>query len=313
MTWYAAWQVTSQYLSEGNSMSITNRFCALLLSTLATGFHQAASAAPLPAEPAADRPQPARPSTAQANVRLFPSLLTMPGLDRRRQLRIYLPPSYNSSSKSYAVLYMHDGQNLFDDATSYAGEWQVDETMNALAQSGELELIVVGIDNGGEKRMQELSPWGNPKFGTAEGRQYMDFIVNVVKPMIDKQYRTKPDRSNTAIMGSSMGGLISHYAILQYPDIFSKAGLFSPSYWFSNAAFELAKNTPPRKDARLYLMTGAKEGGPMATDTVHMAEDFVKMGHPPENLSVRIPEEGKHNEQFWRSEFRQAVLWLFQK
>ncbi|MFZ6656737.1 alpha/beta hydrolase [Undibacterium sp. TJN19] len=294
-------------------MSLTNSFCALMLSTLATGFSQNVAAAASPGEPAPDTPSPMRPSTAQANVSVLPTLLTMPDLDRQRQLRIYLPPSYATTSKSYAVLYMHDGQNLFDDVTAYAGEWQVDETMNALAQSGELELIVVGIDNGGEKRMQELSPWSNPKFGVAEGRQYMDFIVNVVKPVIDKQYRTKPDRSNTAIMGSSMGGLISHYAILQYPDIFSKAGLFSPSYWFSNAAFELVKNTPPRKDARLYLMTGAKEGGTMATDTVHMAEDFLKMGHPPENLPVRIPEDGKHNEQFWRSEFRQAILWLFQK
>src|SRR5206468_2794112 len=117
-----------------------------------------------------------RPSTAQPNVHVL-APLRMPGLERERTLRIYLPPGYEKTQRRYPVLYMHDGQNLFDAATSYAGEWGVDETLNELARSSHLELIVVGIDNGDLKRMQELNPWDNEKYGAGEGREYMRFIV----------------------------------------------------------------------------------------------------------------------------------------
>lgn len=184
----------------------------------------------------AESPAPTvKASSAQANVSLLPELLQIPGLNRQRQIRVYVPPGYANSQRRYPVLYMHDGQNLFDAATAYAGEWRVDETLNALSESGQLELIVVGIDNGQEKRMTELNPWSHPRFGVAQGREYMEFVVEVVKPLIDRRYRTKADRANTAIMGSSMGGLISHYAINQYPEVFSKAGIFSPAYWVGEA------------------------------------------------------------------------------
>jgi len=169
-------------------------------------------------------------STAQPEVSLLKDQLEIPGLNRKRQIRIYVPPGYATSGKRYPVLYMHDGQNLFDVATAYKLEWNVDETLNALAKSDNLEIIVVGIDNGQDKRMTELNAWDNTQFGKQEGKQYIEFIVNVLKPLIDQRFRTKSDRSNTAIMGSSMGGLITHYAINQYPDVFGKAGIFSPSY-----------------------------------------------------------------------------------
>jgi predicted alpha/beta superfamily hydrolase len=193
---------------------------------------------------AADSSVVAKTSTAQANVSLLKEELIIPGLNRKRQIRLYLPPNYASSGQRYPVLYMHDAQNLFDVATAYAGEWKVDETMNALSKAGKLDLIVVGIDNGQDKRMTELNPWSNAQFGAGEGKEYVEFIVKVVKPLIDRQYRSKPDRINTAIMGSSMGGLISHYAINQYPDVFSKAGIFSPSYWIAGAAFDLIASNP---------------------------------------------------------------------
>src|SRR6185369_7256568 len=107
------------------------------------------------------------------------------------------------SERRYPVIYMHDGQNLFDDATSYAGEWGVDETLNELARSHGFEAIVVGIDNGQDRRMTELNPWDNPRFGKAEGAAYMSFIVDVVKPYVDARYRTRSDAQSTAIIGSS--------------------------------------------------------------------------------------------------------------
>ncbi|MES2017136.1 MAG: alpha/beta hydrolase-fold protein [Pseudomonadota bacterium] len=250
-------------------------------------------------------------STALPGVSLLAPQLDMPGLKRQRQLRIYLPPGYASSGKRYPVLYMHDAQNLFDRATAYAGEWQVDETLDALAREGKLELIVVGIDNGREQRMTELNPWSHPQFGAGEGKQYMDFIVQVVKPLIDARYRTKADRANTGVMGSSMGGLISHYAINQYPQVFSKAGIFSPSYAIGPDAFAFVAARPALPDARLYLLMGELEGGSMVPDVQRMHAQLLANGHAPGNEKLTIVPGANHNEAFWSAQFGQAVLWLF--
>src|ERR1700744_1279936 len=120
---------------------------------------------------------PAKAAAAGPGVHVLAQRLAMPGLGRERTLRLYLPPSYESSpDKRYPVIYMHDGQNLFDDATSYAGEWGVDETLDAFSRTRGFEAIVVGIDNGGEARNHELSPWSNPKIDPAQGEQYMAFV-----------------------------------------------------------------------------------------------------------------------------------------
>ena len=251
-------------------------------------------------------------STASPGVSLLGEPLAMPGLERTRQLRLYLPPDYATSGKRYPVLYMHDGQNLFDAATSYAGEWNVDETLDALAKEGKLELIVVGIDNGQEKRMTELNAWHNERFGPApEGREYTDFIVKVVKPLVDRNYRTLPGREYTAIMGSSMGGLASHYAIAQYPQVFSKAGVFSPAYWTAVPSFDWVAGRPVPRDARLYLLMGEKEGGSMVPDVERMARVVRGSGHPETNMVLKIVPGAEHNEGFWSREFREAVLWMF--
>ena len=255
-----------------------------------------------------------RPHSALPSVHVLPAL-AMPGLDRQRTIRIYLPPGYANTSRRFPVLYMHDGQNLFDDATSYAGEWGVDESLDGLAKSHGLEVIVVGIDNGQEQRMSELNPWPGLMFrihfGPAEGEEYVDFIVKVVKPWIDAHYRTKPDRANTAIMGSSMGGLISDYAIHRYPQVFSKAGIFSPSYWVSDDAYEFAEEKPLPGDARVVLLAGGKEGEDTVEDLNRMAAVLRGNGLGSDRLSVKVAPDGEHNEAFWRREFPAAVTWLF--
>ncbi len=250
-------------------------------------------------------------SSARAGVSLLPNKLNMPGLGRTRQIRLYLPPGYATSGKRYPVLYMHDAQNLFDVATAHANEWQVDETMDALAREGKLEAIVVGIDNGREKRMTELNPFDHPEFGKGEGERYMDFVVNTVKPMIDASYRTKPDRANTAVMGSSMGGLISHYAMHQHPAVFSKGGIFSPAYLIGHEMFNMAAAKPAPKDARMYLLVGDKEGDERVAKAVSMREELMKMGHPQGNTMLKVVRGGEHTEAFWKGEFRAAVLWMF--
>ena len=251
-----------------------------------------------------------RPSTAQPNVHVLPPM-KIPGLGRERTIRLYLPPGYETSAKRYPVLYMHDGQNLFDAATSFLGEWEVDESLNALARERGLELIVVGIDNGGEHRLQELTAWDNAKTGKAEGAAYTAFIVDVVKPYIDAHYRTQRDRRHTAIMGSSLGGLISHYAITRYPQVFGKAGLFSPSYWHAPDAYTYMESHPLPHDAKLYFYCGGREDEHMVPDMQRMATLVRQTGLPQERIAVDVDVDAQHNEAAWRKEFPRAVLWLF--
>lgn len=255
-----------------------------------------------------------RPHTATSNVHIIDTPFDMPGLERSRTVRLYLPNNYESRTDRFQVIYMHDGQNLFDDATSYVGEWGVDEILNEIAHEGGPEFIVVGIDNGQDKRMNELSPWENKKYGSAEGESYMKFIVEVVKPYIDENYRTLTDPDNTAVMGSSMGGLISHYAIYQYPDVFSKAGIYSPSFWYAyNEVFSFTEQNPLPKTHRLEFLVGRKEGRMMYKPMEDMAAKIIDSGHDENSVRSKVVADGEHNEKFWRSELKESILWLFDK
>lgn len=248
------------------------------------------------------------PTTAQSNVHVL-APLPMPELGRERTLRIYLPPSYERGKRRYPVLYMHDGQNLFDAATSFLGEWEVDEALNKLARTRGIELIVVGIDNGGDKRSAELTPWENPDHRQGEGRQYMKFIVNIVKPYIDAHYRTRTDRASTAIMGSSLGGLISHYAIYEYPNVFGKAGILSPAYWYAPGVEDYTAAHSLPAHTKIYLYAGGREDEHMLDNMWHMVA--LLRGLAERDLRVRVEPQAEHNEAAWRAEFPRAVEWLF--
>ena len=258
-------------------------------------------------------------STATENVSVLSEKFYIPQLDRNRKIWIYLPPGYDESDKHYPVMYMHDGQNLFDSSLSFSGEWEVDETLNKLYQEKGMAMIVIGIDNGGNKRLDEYSPWKNEKYGGGEGEAYVDFIVNDLKPYVDKNYKTIANKNQTAIMGSSMGGLISYYAALKAPDVFGKIGVFSPAFWFSNESFTYAKTNGNIKDTKMYLLAGDKEGEKVAIDeinqTVKGINDMVKIlkqeGFTPDNITTKVVPDGLHNEKMWRENFEEAVLWLF--
>lgn len=252
-------------------------------------------------------------STAAKNVFVLSEDFYIPQLDRKRKIRIYLPPNYDTSLKSYPVLYMHDGQNLFDNATSYAGEWEIDETLNKLYKEIGFELIVIGIDNGGEKRMDEYSPWKNKKYGGGEGDAYLDFIVQTLKPYVDNNYRTKSNKENSAIMGSSMGGLISQYAGLKYPDIFTKIGVFSPSFWFSKDTFYYTKKHAQLNNTKMFFLVGEQEGENIVMDMGKMIKLMKNNGFPYKNISQKVIPNGQHNEALWRNNFEEAVLWLFEE
>ncbi|WP_233098767.1 alpha/beta hydrolase [Aureibaculum flavum] len=250
-------------------------------------------------------------STATPNVKLFYKALHIPQLKRKRRIWVYLPPDYNATKEKYPVVYMQDGQNLFDAATSFSGEWAVDETLNKLAREKKLKMIVVGIDNGSKHRIDEYSPWKNNSYGGGKGEAYVQFIVETLKPKIDSAFRTKTQPRNTAIMGSSMGGLISYYAALKYPKVFGKAGVFSPSFWFSDKVIDFTKGHSKKSPVKAYFLMGDEEDNSAIDAMDNVIETMKKSGFKQKNLAKKMVIGGKHNETLWSNGFEEAILWLF--
>jgi predicted alpha/beta superfamily hydrolase len=255
----------------------------------------------------AQKPQP---STASAQVTIIDTAFAIPQLNRTGRIWLYLPKGYETSGKKYAVLYMHDGQNLFDNATSFAGEWGIDEAMDSIKNA----CIVVGIDNGGTKRMNEYNPNDTKQFGKGEGKAYLAFIVNNLKPFIDKKYRTLPDKQHTWMAGSSMGGLISFYGGLYYPNVFGALGVFSPSFWLAPQikmqVQQLAKKAE-HGHQKYYFYVGGAEDTIMVTGMRAVAAEMKKTARPA-MISVVNP-VGKHNEATWGKVFPAFYTWIFRK
>lgn len=241
------------------------------------------------------------------NVCVLDTAFPMPQLNRSRRVWIYLPESYCNTKKKYPVLYMQDGQNLFDEATAFAGEWGVDETLDAM--SGTVpECIVVAIDNGGPKRMNEYAPYDTEKFGKGEGEAYVEFMVKTLKPFIDKQYRTKKSRKHTFVAGSSMGALISFYALLKYPDKFGGAGLFSPAFWAAPQLQKQIEASAKKVKGKIYFYVGKGEGEETLQNMLSVFEMMDK--HSKAKMTTVIRTEGKHNEASWRAEFPLFYKWI---
>lgn len=251
-------------------------------------------------------------STAQPNVKIISDHFEMPQLQRNRRIWIYLPPDYENSKKKYPVMYLHDGQNLFDDQTSYAREWQVDESLNRIFAQTKETAIVVGINNGGDKRIEELSPFKNEKYGGGNGEDYMKFIVETLKPYIDKSYRTKPCRKFTILGGSSLGALISVYGGVRYPETFGKILAFSNAFWFNSKELNdyIRTSKSNLKKQKYYFVQGKHESEDMDEQTMKVINSLKVKNLKPKNIYNRSDEDGKHNEMYWRREFPAAFLWL---
>lgn len=193
-------------------------------------------------------------------VRVAPNVYS-PQLGNTRDILVYLPPSYHFSERHYPVIYMQDGQNLFDNNTSYAGEWGVDETMEFLGNQEGVEAIIVGIHNGGINRLNEYSPFHDRRLGGGQGDHYLKFVIDSIKPQIDQEFRTLAGRRFTGIMGSSMGGLISLFAFFEYPAVFGFAGVMSPSLWFASESIFDYVNSAVYYPGKIYLDAGTREYG----------------------------------------------------
>jgi predicted alpha/beta superfamily hydrolase len=236
-----------------------------------------------------------------------------PELSNRRTLRIYLPPSYSENAlKRYPVLYMHDGQNLFDAATSAFGtEWQVDEHADAAVGGGRMdEVIVVGIDNTAN-RIWEYTPCCDATYGGGGADIYERFVIDTVKPFVDQQFRTLPGKANTAIMGSSLGGLVSFYLARRNPGVFGKAGCMSSSFWWNDQALTVqVERSTAHVPVAFYLDAGTSNDGLAETtrmDTALVADGYVQ----GRDVDFVTAQGGSHNEASWAARVATPLAWLF--
>jgi predicted alpha/beta superfamily hydrolase len=235
----------------------------------------------------------------------------MPELNRTRRVRVLLPLEYDLTDIDYPVLYMHDGQNLFSASESFAGEWEVDEAMVNFENAGYEGCIVVAIDNGGSLRIAEYTPWANPQYGGGEGDEYISFVANTLKPFIDENFRTLPGREHTGIMGSSLGGLISHYAGFAQSGAFSKIGVFSPSFWFTDDIYEYVTSQPAIQGSKFFILAGGQESASLEQDVIDMIDIMESNGFDPGQIHFEYVPNGQHSEWFWAQEFPGAFDWLF--
>ena len=239
----------------------------------------------------------------------------MPQLGKKRRVSILLPHDYHSSNERYPVIYLQDGQNLFDEKAPY-GNWGVNKRLAVLAERGLGKVIVVAIDHGGSERAIEYTPsYENTRLGMGFGRNYARFMCETLKPYIDQNFRTLAAREHTAIGGSSMGGLISIYAGLMYPEVYSKMMIFSPALWVTSKIYFEAIHFVNPFDTKIYLYAGGNESASMMPNVQRFKAAFDRRGMESGNLEFKlsIDPNGQHNEARWGREFPHAVEWLFYK
>ncbi|WP_267643644.1 alpha/beta hydrolase [Haloarchaeobius amylolyticus] len=238
-----------------------------------------------------------------------------PRLAADRELLVHLPPGYEDSEKHYPVVYMHDGQNLFDEVASYSGEWEVDETMHALADEG-IEAIVVGIPNADDDRGQEYTPYAHEEYGGGDADDYLAVLVDRIKPAIDERFRTESDPEATGIAGSSLGGLVSLYGFFEYPETFGFAGVFSPAFWWTHGRIFDYMTDQTRDTGRIYMDVGTDESDDeelresYVNDATRMRDVLREQGYDDSQLEFVLDEGAIHRESAWARRFPDAMRFL---
>lgn len=237
----------------------------------------------------------------------------IPQLERYRKVWALLPCDYYTSEKSYPVLYLQDAQNLFNENSAF-GNWQIDKKLSVLKEYGRGDLIVIAVEHGSNERIKEYIFDNDTVSSGSEGKKYIRFITDTLKPYVDAHYRTKKDRENTGIGGSSLGGLISIYSGFLYPEVYSKLMIFSPSLWVEpNNNFPMMTFRTPFK-TKIFLYGGEKEGSKMVKRIQQFENNLQKweyQGLFNFEIKTSINADGTHNEFYWSQEFPKAIEWLF--
>ncbi len=231
-----------------------------------------------------------------------------------RDVLVLLPPDYEESERQYPVLYMHDGQNLFDASTSFLGiEWEVDEALNRLVASGNIEpVIVVGIYNSGTRRLHEYTPVADSQRGGGGAEAYGRFLVEELKPFIDQEYRTRPGRDFTGVGGSSLGGLVSLYLGLEYPEVFSRWAVVSPSVHWADGEILSRLDETGYVDSRIWVDMGTAEGPSAITHARRLRDQLEDEGWElGANLRYVEDEGAPHNEAAWARRMPAILEFLY--
>lgn len=236
-----------------------------------------------------------------------------------RDVIVYVPPGYEDEpERTYPVLYLHDGQNLFDGRTSFVKDrtWQVREHADAAIEAGEAEpLVVVGIYNTGERRLAEYTHEYNWQMGGGQADAYGKLVTRELMPWIASQYRVRQDRENTGLGGSSLGGLVSLYLGLRYPTVFGKLAVMSPSVWWNHKSIlgYLNEHAPQMWERpKMWLDVGDREGQKAVRDAEHLARRLKANGWKPgESLHFEKVEGGTHDEASWAGRVRAMLKFLF--
>jgi predicted alpha/beta superfamily hydrolase len=238
-------------------------------------------------------------------------------LKNQRDMMVYLPPGYHEQpNRRFPVLFLHDGQNLFDGATSYIPgmDWHVGQTADESISSGLVEpLIIVGIYNAGKQRIGEYTPTRMPKLGGGRANRYAKFLLEEVRPYLQRNYRMQDGAESTGIGGSSLGGLVSLYLGLKLPKVFGKVAALSPSVWWNGRVIMRFANAKPRQPLpRIWLDIGTREG-PRIVDDVERFRDVLltKGWRPEQDLHYERVEGAEHNEAAWARRVGPFLRFLF--
>lgn len=253
---------------------------------------------------------PYRPSQLP-QVHLISEEFEIPQLNKKRKVWALLPHDYDTSNEHYPVLYLQDAQNLFNEKSPF-GNWQIDKKLAVMSDYGIGKIIIIAIEHAEKERLLEYNV-GKTLLGEGQGKKYIRFITDTLKPFVDKNFRTKPEREFTGIGGSSMGGLVSIFSGLMYPEVYGKLMIFSPSLWvIPKIKFSFLDFYEPM-ETKIYLYAGGNESETMVKHVKKFKKRLLKSEGTKERMKVNlsINMEGKHNETYWSDEFPKAIEWLF--
>jgi predicted alpha/beta superfamily hydrolase len=244
-------------------------------------------------------------------VELISNEFEMPQLNKKRKIWALLPHDYETSTDCYPVMYLQDAQNLFNENAQY-GNWEIDKKLAVMSEYKIGKIIIIAIEHAEKDRIKEYNV-GKTMLGSGQGKKYIRFITDTLKPFIDKKFRTKSEREFTGIGGSSMGGLVSIFSGLMYPEVYGRLMIFSPSLWVVPKMNFTSLDFSEPSDTKIYLYAGGDESETMIRHVKKFQNNMIKNEFVEDKMKIKlsINMQGKHNEIYWSDEFPKAIEWLF--
>ncbi len=244
-------------------------------------------------------------------VKLISDEFEIPQLNKKRKIWALLPHDYDQTNERYPVMYLQDAQNLFNEKAKF-GNWEIDKKLAVMAEYNIGKIIIIAIEHAEKDRIKEYNV-GKTVLGLGQGKQYIRFVTDTLKPFVDSNFKTKPDREHTGIGGSSMGGLVSIFSGLMYPEVYGKLMIFSPSLWVVPKLNIPADYDHGYEDTKIYLYAGGDESATMIEHVKRFKKNMIKSEFVADKMKINlsINMEGKHNESYWSDEFPKAIEWLF--